>query len=145
MVSELSEQIALVAELRKRKIVFCSVPNGGLRKKGEAVRLKMSGVERGVPDLLIFDPPPLQPEKSGVALELKVKGGRVSKEQRQWLQKLEERNWIALVCFGAGEALKELARLGYGVVNAGEVHKRDQEAGFRRGRVTPIGDTESEP
>ena len=141
MVSELSEQIALVAELRKRKIVFCSVPNGGLRKKGEAVRLKMSGVERGVPDLLIFDPPPLHPEKSGVALELKVKGGTVSDDQRRWLKRLGDRNWITLVCYGASEALEELCRLGYGVTDASQVHEYNQKTGFRGRIKSPVRDS----
>lgn len=123
MVSELSEQIVLVTELRKRKILFCSVPNGGFRGKREAVRLKMSGVEKGVPDLLIFDPPPNEKEKKGVALELKVAGGRVSVDQRRWLDLLEKRGWVCLICYGAKEALVKLRGLGYEVVDAGSVYK----------------------
>ena len=142
MVSELSEQIALVRELRKRKIVFCSVPNGGLRKKGEAVRLKMSGVEKGVPDLLIFDPPPNDMEKSGVALELKIKGNKLSKAQEKWLELLEARGWVSLVCYGASEALEKLKGLGYGVVDEGQIYQHRSKAGFRGGSDTPCPDSD---
>ena len=140
MVSELSEQIVLVSELRKRKIVFCSVPNGGYRGKREAVRLKMSGVEKGVPDLLIFDPPPNETEKSGVALELKVKGGRVSKDQKRWLGLLEERGWEVLVCYGASEALQKLRELGYEVQDAGALYEHCSKTGKPSGSDPSSGD-----
>lgn len=78
------------------------------------MRLKMSGVEAGVPDLLLFDPPPIG-GSCGVALELKRReGGRTSEKQKRWLRELEARGWVALVCHGAAEAIRELERLGYG-------------------------------
>lgn len=52
-------QRRIVALLREARIDFCHVPNstgrGNARKQGE---LAVLGVEPGVPDLLIFDPPP---------------------------------------------------------------------------------------
>jgi len=77
--------------------------------------LKASGVVRGVPDLLIFDPPPLR-EAVGVALELKrEKGGSVSPEQQRWLQELNARGWVAIVARGAADALRQLRELGFEV------------------------------
>ena len=91
MPSELSEQFQLVRWLRRANVLFCAVPNGGARQRREAAPLKMSGVEAGVPDILIFDPPPLPPNGHcspvGVALELKAtsKTARVSASQRNGL------------------------------------------------------------
>lgn len=118
MTSELSEQIQLVRWLRRAKVLFCAVPNGGARQRREAAALKMSGVEPGVPDLLIFDPPPVPPTGEapvGVALELKStsKSSRVSPAQKQWLKKLEARGWLALVAHGSVEARAQLRQLGY--------------------------------
>jgi hypothetical protein len=52
-------QRELVGELRLAGIDFCHVPNstgrGGAKRQGQ---LKSLGVERGISDLLIFDPPP---------------------------------------------------------------------------------------
>lgn len=70
-----------------------------------------------MPDLLLFDPPPIG-GSCGVALELKRrKGGRTSPKQERWLRELEARGWVALVCHGAEEAIQELERLGYGRVD----------------------------
>ena len=115
--SELSEQIKLVRILRASGILFCAVPNGGWRDRRGAVMLKASGVERGVPDLLIFDRPPLMKGKVGTALELKREGpmrkSAVSKYQKEWLESLELRNWNCVVGFGCRHALELLENAGY--------------------------------
>ncbi len=77
--------------------------------------LSLSGVKAGVPDLLIFDPSPCG-TYVGVALELKRrKGGRVTALQRRWLDRLEERNWLAVVAHGSHDALSQLREAGYRV------------------------------
>jgi len=114
--SELSEQIVLVRALRRRGVWFCAVPNGGKRNRNEAARLKAAGVERGVPDLLIFDPPPKRPDKHGCALELKRQGARsssLSLDQTRWLSALSDRGWDVIVAYGAVDALAQLKALGY--------------------------------
>ena len=115
--TELQEQIALVRVLRKARLVYCAVPNGGYRLAGEAKRLRASGVVAGVPDLLIFDAPP-DSESVGTALELKrtgLKASSVSKAQRAWLEKLEDRGWVSLVAFGCDDAIQQLRGLGYDI------------------------------
>ena len=115
--TEHQEQVELVRWLRVHGVLHCHVPNGGRRGRREAIRLKAAGVEAGVPDLLLFDPPPIG-GSCGVALELKRrKGGRTSPKQERWLRELEARGWVALVCHGAEEAIQELERLGYGRVD----------------------------
>ena len=115
---EQHEQEDVVRVLRAKGICFCAVPNGGRRDHRTAVALVKGGVEKGVPDLLIFDPPPHQRGGVGVALEMKRVNSRpseVRKEQKEWLAKLEARGWVSIVGKGADDALKQLRGLGYEV------------------------------
>ena len=72
-------QAAIVAYIRAvapECIVF-SVPNGGLRSKSEAARMKWTGTLAGVSDLILLAPP------SRVhCIEVKAPGGSLSPEQR---------------------------------------------------------------
>lgn len=96
-------------------ILWCHVPNEGEHKVQYRRKQRILGVRAGVPDILIFDPPPARPEHRGVALELKRKeGGRLTPRQRWWLRELEARGWYAAVCYGIEEALRTLEALGYG-------------------------------
>ncbi|KAF1711078.1 nuclease [Pseudoxanthomonas kalamensis DSM 18571] len=75
-----------------------AVPNGGLRNKRVAAQLKAEGVRPGVPDYLL--PVPRGPFV-GLALELKrLHGGRVSREQHEWLAHLTSAGWATAVCHG---------------------------------------------
>jgi VRR-NUC domain len=58
-------------------LVF-AVPNGGLRSKTEAARLKWQGVLAGVPDLIV-----LAPVGRVFALEVKTEVGRLSESQKE--------------------------------------------------------------
>lgn len=114
--TELSEQIIVVRKLRAAQILFCAVPNGGLRDPKAARMLKASGVQPGVPDLLVFDPPPKKPKFCGVAIEMKRTGATKSSlrpAQKQWLAALADRGWLTVVAFGAEDALRHLHKLGY--------------------------------
>lgn len=59
-----------------------AIPNGGYRDKRTAEKLKAEGVEPGVPDLYV--------PAWGLWIEMKrVKGGKVSEEQSDWLDYLQ--------------------------------------------------------
>ena len=78
-------QIAVVNSLRSYDdLIVFSVPNGGLRSKKAAARLKASGVLAGVSDLIILF-------RSGrcVFLEMKAENGKQSTAQK-WFQKTVE-------------------------------------------------------
>jgi hypothetical protein len=64
-------------------VIIFAVPNGGLRSKVEAARLKWTGVLAGVPDLAIVGP-------GGKAffLEVKAPKGRASTQQKDVLERL---------------------------------------------------------
>ena len=110
------DEHCIVADwLRLRpSILWTTVPNE--RKDVRiAAKLKRAGVARGVPDILIFSPPPGRPGRVGVALELKrADGGNgVSPPQQFWLAALEAEGWYSFVAHGATAAIQELERLGY--------------------------------
>lgn len=112
--TEEQEQIRVAALLNRLGVIWCHVPNGGYRGKIAGSRLKSQGVKPGVPDILIFDSPPSKPRAHGVAIELKrAKGGRVSKEQSQWLKDLQERGWVSLVCHGYERTVEAIEKLGW--------------------------------
>lgn len=78
------------------------IPNGGSRDPREAHNLRLQGVKPGVPD--IFLPVP-KGRHHGLYIELKrVRGGRVSDDQRAWLDRLNHLGYRALVCKGWQEA-----------------------------------------
>jgi hypothetical protein len=67
-----------------------------------AVKLKAEGVMSGVPDIFIAHP--VHPYH-GLFIELKAKGGRATSEQRQWLLRLQEGGYKALLCIGLDAAI----------------------------------------
>lgn len=121
--SEESEQLRLVAALRRAGVHFVHVPMGGARGRRSGAALARMGARRGFPDLLILDPSGVwrdrrfEPSYSGVALEIKrpVRGSQPTEEQLAELALLAERGWYACVEWGADEALRRLRSLGYPV------------------------------
>ena len=111
---EAAEQRILAQWLDFRRILWCHVPNGGARNVVTGAALKAMGVKPGVPDVLIFDPPPIVPESPGVCIEMKAGKGKPSAAQLQWIGDLVDRNWLGYVCNGADDAIEKLKRLGYG-------------------------------
>ncbi len=88
------------------------IPNGEKRDKATAARLKRLGVRAGAPDIIlpirnrctIFDYP--AGALSGLAIELKAKGGRASPAQLDWLAALADEGWYARLCFDWTEAAR---------------------------------------
>lgn len=112
--SEAAEQQALSRWLDVKRLLWCHVPNGGQHKVQHRAAMARLGLKSGVPDLLIFTPPPRLPACRGVAIEMKrLRGGTVSDSQRFWLEQLQAAGWQAKVCRGADEAVRWLTFLGY--------------------------------
>ena len=97
-------QMGAMPELR----LLYHVPNGGRRSKAEAGRFKAEGVKSGVPDVVLPVP---RAGWHGLYIELKrVRGGKVSVSQTQWIRALQQQGYKAEVCMGweaAAEAIKE--------------------------------------
>ena len=101
--SEHTEQAVFVGLVRNfyPEVLIFAIPNGGLRDKRTAVKLKAEGVLAGVPDLMIAEP---RATYSGLFVEMKRKGGRVSKAQVEVREKLEAKGYRVHVAQGSEEA-----------------------------------------
>ena len=78
------------------------IPNGGLRSKTEAVRFKKLGVRPGVSDLFLPAP---RGKYHGLWVEMKrQKGGKLSPDQKDWIDRMNRKGYLALRADGAEEA-----------------------------------------
>lgn len=78
------------------------IPNEGKRSIPAAMQLKRMGLRGGVPDICL---PVARGGYHGLYIELKrVRGGKLSDEQREWLEALAGEGYCARVCKGWREA-----------------------------------------
>jgi len=125
--TEHAHQTALFmwASVAKRYVpeldLMFAIPNGGLRDKVTASRLKMEGVKTGVPD--IFLPVPrlviaggMSVTRHGLFIEMKKEKGTVQDNQRDWQAKLIEQGYAWEVCYGWEQARYHLLAYLVGVL-----------------------------
>ena len=118
ILTEQDHQIELARRLDNAGLIWTATANGGKRDKKTAATLKRTGVKAGVPDILIFTPPP-NGHGVGFAIELKrpAKGkmqkGRASLHQKTWLENLRGLKWRAEIAYGYEHALDLLRNAGY--------------------------------
>lgn len=79
----------------ERKTTTIRAKNGR-RVSPQGMKLRAQGVLPGVPDLVI---PHARGGYHGLAVELKVKGGTVSDEQKYVLDWFEREGWFTAVCW----------------------------------------------
>ena len=112
--AEYFEQVAVVEYLKTAyPNVLFSATCGGMRTSiGTAKKMKISGYKKGLPDLMIFEP---RGNYHGLFIEMKapfVKGvsqkGKTSLEQLEWQARLNERGYMAVICYGFEEAKKAI-------------------------------------
>ncbi len=110
-VSEHVEQAQLVARcrhLRQGLLVF-AIPNGGLRDKRTAARLRAEGVLAGVPDLLVAES---RMGYHGMFIEMKAENQRrpssVRPIQRRVHEMLRRRGYRVEVCYGVDDAWRKV-------------------------------------
>jgi hypothetical protein len=111
--SEAQVQGQVVEYLDLKGLHFTHPPNGGLRDKRTAAKLRWQGTRPGVPDLLVFEPWALDGKSGiGIAIEMKSHVGRPTPEQRAWIAHLESVGWLCGVCrtFDAARVLVDAAR-----------------------------------
>ena len=84
-------------------------PNGGVRPRATAARLKLEGVRAGVPDICL----PV-PDKGyhGLYIEMKKRdrSNHPTREQMNWIEMLSDQGYRATVCYGADEAIEEISK-----------------------------------
>ena len=78
------------AEYPELALIF-AIPNGGKRHIATASRMKLEGVKPGVPDLFF---PVARKGYHGLFIEMKrIKGGSLSKDQKQWKIDLRDQGY----------------------------------------------------
>lgn len=77
---------------------LAAIPNGGYRDIRTAGRLKAEGVKAGMPDLILAV---RRANFAALWIEMKkVKVGKVTKEQNEWINYLRSQGHGAIVCYG---------------------------------------------
>lgn len=105
--SEDQIQIAFVEWLRLNKIFHWHTPNGGRRHIHEAVKFKKMGVQSGIPDIFI---PQANRYHHGLFIELKTSTGKLTANQKQWIEILIDEGYCAVVCYGLDQAIELVNR-----------------------------------
>ena len=101
--TEHEEQRTFVQWFRRKfpDVRIFSIPNGGWRNPATAAKLKVEGLSKGVPDLFI--------PAWRTFIEMKrVKGGRISPEQEDWKEYLEQCGYRVAICAGFEAAKREV-------------------------------------
>ena len=101
--SEHDEQVLFLAMFEERwpDIRILAIPNGGARPGKTAVNLKTEGVRPGVPDLFV-------PARN-LWIEMKrATGGKLSPEQKDWIEYLNAIGHRAIVGHGAEDAIRKI-------------------------------------
>ena len=107
--AEARRQAAIVSWLQwvAPQIIVWAVPNGGLRSKSEAARLKWTGVLAGVFDLTLA-----LPDGRCAFWEVKTRTGYLSPEQILFANRLASNGHLWAIVRSIDDARIELARLG---------------------------------
>lgn len=80
------------------------IVNEGKRSARTGAELKRMGMKKGVPDICLPVP---RGQFHGLWIELKAdRTKKATKEQREWLIKLSEQGYKAVLCYGADDAVK---------------------------------------
>tara|TARA_R100000808_G_C2136553_1_gene144841 strand:- start:660 stop:1007 length:348 start_codon:yes stop_codon:yes gene_type:complete len=97
-------QASIVRYLQYNKILFCASA-GGVRVSSmyQAKMMKATGYVKGFPDIFIYE---CRGKYSGLAIEVKVKGNYPTKEQKEWLKKLEDNGYLASWVNNFDDAIK---------------------------------------
>lgn len=91
----------------KTQLLF-AIPNGGLRDKIVAAKLKATGVKAGVPDMFL---PVARGDFHGLFVELKKDQKQTtSSTQDIWMNELQAEGYECLVCFGWVHTVETIIR-----------------------------------
>jgi len=104
--SEHLEQVRLVSWFRRSypTVRIFAVPNGGVRSMAQGMALKSEGVSPGVPDLFV-------PTWNTWVEMKRSKGGRLSSEQKDWIEYLTNAGHTVIVGYGFEDAKDKIMAL----------------------------------
>ena len=109
-ISEHTEQVAIFNWAKLNMATYpalenlFAIPNGGQRSGRTGAMLKAEGVKSGISDLCLAYP---SNGYHGLFIELKRRdGGKVSPAQADWIKRLNQAGYLAIVAFGAKQAVQ---------------------------------------
>jgi hypothetical protein len=85
--------------------ILIHIPNGGKRNILEAIQFKKMGTVKGFPDLVLFNQ---SSQYGGLIIELKAKGEKASKEQKEMFFKLLGRGYKVVLIDSFEDFVKEI-------------------------------------
>lgn len=94
---------------------LAATPNGGMRSKATAGKMKAEGQKRGYPDMSLDVPKGIY---HGMKVELKYGSNRLSEEQVEYLQRLRADGYYSVLCVGWNEVVEAI--MAYYHLNSGE-------------------------
>lgn len=80
-----------------------AVPNGGMRNRVVAAKLKAEGVRAGIPDMMLAVP---RDRFHGLFIEHKVAPNKASKTQIEVIAELREQEYLVAVSFSYDETVQ---------------------------------------
>lgn len=105
--TKLFNWVAFASHAEPELDLLYHIPNGGKRNQKEAFNLKRQGVRAGVPDLCL---PVARGKFHALYIEMKVGKNKPTKNQKEWMRKLNEQGNLAIVCYGWEEASAVLTK-----------------------------------
>lgn len=108
--TEYELQKGICKYLDLNNVLYCGSMGGQYQVHfSQRIKAKKSGYKKGFPDLFIYEISRIKDTiYAGLAIELKTKKGRPTKEQIEWMNKLNERGYMATICTGLDEALETI-------------------------------------
>ena len=122
--SRLQSEVVKYIQLQYPKARYCASLGGIRTSMTQAVMAKRTGYVKGFPDLFVYEPSPCG-KYHGLALEIKTIKGRATKEQKEWIEALNERGYKAVIVKGLPDILNCIDSyfLNQSMYQAKELHK----------------------
>jgi hypothetical protein len=124
---QLQIKVANWIRLRYPTLLWTISPAGLVRGANMAVQMKRMGYTNGTPDILIFEP---HGRFHGLFIELKVEGGKVSEDQRKFIEKAAALGYATAVCFFWKDAVSTIDNyLNLPKPERGNIYEQDKRSG----------------
>tara|TARA_R100001440_G_scaffold171_1_gene495 strand:- start:685 stop:1098 length:414 start_codon:yes stop_codon:yes gene_type:complete len=101
----LQAEVVKYISLQYPKAKYCASLGGIYTSPTQAVKAKRTGYKRGFPDLQITE---ARGGYFGLFLELKTNKGRATKDQKEWVEDLNNRGYKALIVKGIDETINAI-------------------------------------
>ena len=104
--SRLQSEVVKYIQLQYPKARYCASLGGIRTSMTQAIMAKRTGYVKGFPDLFIYESRIVDGiTYHGLALEIKTIKGRATKEQKEWIEALNERGYKAVIVKGLPDIL----------------------------------------